>query len=111
MNNQDYKFTGKQVPIKLDELLTHVFKQLFLYDKGELKVDPRTTQITYTTAEGKMIQIPTQIQEAAIKQWKEKKTEQEIEQKYKQEPIKKIKIKKNSWIYYICIIITLIISY
>ncbi len=111
MNNQKYKFTGNQVPIKLDELLVHAYKQLSLFDKGMIKDNPYIKPIVYKTSAGKMIQVPKNIQESAIKQWTEKKQHTPEQPEVSQPKKEKIKIKNNTWMYYVCIIIALIISY
>jgi len=108
MNNQKYKFTGRHVPINPEEVLAYVYEQLAQYDKGEITNNPYTEPIPYKTKYSKMIQVPENIQQSAINKWNEKK--KSVIHKPKR-PKEKIKIKKNTWLYYLCILIAVIIAY
>jgi len=65
-----YKQTGNKVPVTKDELINYTHNQLQLHDAGKLKdMNPYTQPIIYITKEGKMIQVPQEIQQEAISSW------------------------------------------
>jgi len=66
-----YKITGNKIPVTKDELINYTHKQLQLYDTGKLKdINPYTQQVIYITKDGKMIQVPQDIQKEAVASWK-----------------------------------------
>lgn len=79
MNNtsdpNEYQFTGKQIPLKVNELVAFVHQKLEQYDnlvketKSVPFYSPYAHPIIYTTPEGKTVQIPKEIQQQAIDQW------------------------------------------
>ncbi|AYV78331.1 MAG: hypothetical protein Edafosvirus10_6 [Edafosvirus sp.] len=68
--NAKYKFTGKQIPITVDELKLHINKLLDNYDKGSGNNDfsPYKDPIIYTLSDGRQIEIPKDLQMATIKE-------------------------------------------
>lgn len=72
MPNNNFKETGKQIPINENELIQYVHFQIDRFN--ELKkatnntpdINPYTDMIPYTTKDGKMIAIPKTIQQKAL---------------------------------------------
>ncbi|ARF11545.1 hypothetical protein Klosneuvirus_1_402 [Klosneuvirus KNV1] len=65
-----YKQTGNKIPVTKDELINYIHEQLTFYDVGKLKdMNPYTQPIIYITKEGKMIQVPQEIQQEAVASW------------------------------------------
>ena len=64
--NKDNKFnyTGQSLPVYIDELEQHIYKLLDNYDKAitKPKHNPYKNPIIHTTNQGKIIQIPTDLQ-------------------------------------------------
>lgn len=105
MSNKYFQQTGKNVPIGLDELISHMFNVLKQYDSGENRDhNPYTESIVYTTKSGKMIQIPKNVQQIAINQWTNKKSKNVVHD------VPKTK-KSNKTIYYVLTVIALIIMF
>ena len=71
----NYKETGNKIPISSEELMSHVHKELAIYDRkiAITKVpstpNPYTDPIIYKTAGNKVIRIPDDIQKMAIHIW------------------------------------------
>lgn len=71
--NLEYKKTGKNINIPVDEALTFTKNKLYEYDElikaTQAKPDysPYEQPIYFTTSEGKMVQIPENIQKEGIK--------------------------------------------
>ena len=72
---ENYMMTGNNVPINKSELVAHVKLQLEEYTKAPVKpnFNPFENPIIYKTSDGKMIQIPQDIQMNVIKEWQEHK--------------------------------------
>jgi len=67
--SQNYKFTGKQIPIDVNELKVYINQQLDNYDKGEnSKTSPYIDPIIYTFPDKKQIEIPKDIQMSVIEE-------------------------------------------
>ena len=65
-----YKQTGNKIPVTKDELINYIHEQLTFYDVCKLKdMNPYTQPIIYITKEGKMIQVPQEIQQEAVASW------------------------------------------
>lgn len=65
-----YQITGNKIPISKEELINYTHKQLSLYDAGKMQdANPYSQPIVYITKEGKMIQVPQEIQKEAISSW------------------------------------------
>lgn len=86
MNNpEEFKQTGNQVPVRMDEMISYIHDRLDQYDKlteatqAKPSYSPYRDPMIYTTQEGKTIQIPTEIQKKAINQWSQVKKQQEQE--------------------------------
>ena len=65
-----YQITGNKIPVTKDELIIYMKEQLSAFDSGMSKnTNPYTDAIIYNTKDGKMIQIPQEIQKEAITLW------------------------------------------
>jgi len=77
----DFENTGNQIPLKVDELVNFVHERLNQYDnlvettQGQPTYSPYREPIIYTSPEGKMVQIPKEVQKKAIDSWKNRKTQ------------------------------------
>src|SRR5689334_21468905 len=68
--SMSYKQTGNKVPVTREELINYTHKQIHAYDVGKLKdMNPYTEPIIYVTKDGKMIQVPQEIQKEAVASW------------------------------------------
>lgn len=65
-----YKQTGNKIPVTKDELINYTHNQLQSFDSGKLKdMNPYNQPIIYITKDGKMIQVPEELQQEAIASW------------------------------------------
>lgn len=66
MNN--FKQTGNNIPVYIDELEAHITRLLTVYDKADPKPkhNPYKHPIIHTTSEGKVIQVPKDFQQKTI---------------------------------------------
>lgn len=77
----DFENTGNQIPLKVDELINFVHQRLEQYDnliettQGQPTYSPYKDKIIYTSPEGRMVQIPQDVQKKAIDSWKKIKTQ------------------------------------
>lgn len=70
----NYQYTGNSVPISALDTSAHVIALLEDYDRRmnegiNPSINPYKDRIVMTTQEGRMIEIPQDIQEDAIQQW------------------------------------------
>ncbi len=81
--NQQYQQTGKSIPIQVPELISFVHNKLDQYvaltNATQMKpdFDPFSDPLIFTTQEGKLIQIPKDIQKQAVASWKQNHNEQD----------------------------------
>lgn len=74
--NIDYEMTGKSYPVSVDELLEHCKGKFMEYDQlvkgtgAQPQKSPYTDPIVYTTQEGKLVQVPLDIQKQAVTEYK-----------------------------------------
>jgi hypothetical protein len=74
-NHMDYTKTGNKIPIKMDELYYYVLRLLDSYTQlynatgNPPKNNPFADVLYYSTEEGKIIEIPKDIQKKAIDDW------------------------------------------
>lgn len=86
MNNPtttDYRMTGKEIPLNVNSLIAHVHNKLdeyaFLKESTgtEPGSNPFTQPVIFTTDEGKLVQVPAEIQKQAIASWKPRSNPQQ----------------------------------
>lgn len=74
---ENYKYTGKNIPLQLDTGINYVIEKLKAYDNAlatnpdliTRSDSPYNHKIIMKTNEGKYIEIPTEVQREAIKKW------------------------------------------
>ena len=76
--SQSFEPTGRKHPVRMDELILHIYQQLYTYDiairrNKKPSHNPYTDSIVYITNTGKTIQIPTNVQRTAIESWIKKR--------------------------------------
>lgn len=87
MNNNptttEYKKTGKEIPLNVNTLISFVHNKLDEYaflkesTQTEPSNNPFTQPVIFTTDEGKLVQVPVEIQKQAISSWKQRSTPQQ----------------------------------
>lgn len=84
MNNPtttEYKPTGKEIPLNVNVLVNHVHNKLdeYMYLKETTQAEPPNNPfsqpVIFTTDDGKLVQVPVEIQKQAIASWKQKSTQ------------------------------------
>ena len=78
----DYKTTGKNIPISVEDVMNYVFSELDRYDKlvetsgSKPNISPYEQQLVYTLEDGRQVKIPENIQMEAIDSWNKGKQSQ-----------------------------------
>jgi hypothetical protein len=78
----EYKMTGKEIPLNVNILVKHIHNKLdeyaFLKESTQTEPgsNPFTQPVIFTTDEGKLVQVPAEIQKQAISTWKQRSNPQ-----------------------------------
>jgi len=113
---RSFEPTGKQHPVRIDELILHIYQQLYTYDVAIRKNqkpynNPYTDSIIYKTNTGKIIQIPTNIQKTAIESWIKKYHKKQLSNIIHPTPKKVIKDEKMNYAPCVFAVIVLVLMY
>ncbi len=79
----NYQETGNSIPLKIPELINFVHNKLdeYIHLQSATQMEPPTNPFTdpviFTTAEGKLAQVPADIQKKAISTWQNQQQQQQ----------------------------------